>query len=87
MIYVEGVSWSVSLKYIMACGSPTMVVSPNHYDFYMRGLQPGVHYIRVQPDNSCVSKLCPKLKEEVELAEIDIVKASLRSRISVLFIF
>lgn len=68
-MYVEEVSWSVSLKYMMACGSPTMVVSPNDYDFFQRGLQSGVHYVRVESNTSCVSKLCEELNEEVDNAE------------------
>ncbi|CAM6098106.1 unnamed protein product [Calypogeia fissa] len=71
MVYVEGVTWSVSLKYIMACGSTTMVVSPSYYDFFQRGLQPGVHYIQVQPNESCVSKLCQKLNDLVNNAELN----------------
>ncbi|CAM6106082.1 unnamed protein product [Calypogeia fissa] len=74
MLYVEGVAWSVSLKYIMACGSPTMVISPDYYDFYQRGLQFGVHYIPVQPNASCISKLCDKLNEVVDQAEWNLLR-------------
>ncbi|KAL3682330.1 hypothetical protein R1sor_000352 [Riccia sorocarpa] len=68
-IYAEGFAWSVSFKYIMACGSPTLVISPKYHDFFMRGLQPWVHYIPVRPAQICSGKLCPSISSAVKWGE------------------
>eukprot|EP01018_Ginkgo_biloba_P033712 Gb_29551 [translate_table: standard] len=54
-IYVEGSAWSVSLKNILACDSPTLMLKPKYYDFFSRGLLPRVHYWPVRPDRKCES--------------------------------
>ncbi|KAG2652662.1 O-glucosyltransferase rumi homolog isoform X1 [Panicum virgatum] len=54
-IYIEGSAWSVSEKYILACDSMTLVVTPKYYDFYSRVLMPMQHYWPVQDDNKCSS--------------------------------
>lgn len=46
-IYVEGFAWSVSLKYILACGSTPIFVRPSYYDFFSRALHPNVHFVQV----------------------------------------
>jgi len=54
-IYIEGNAWSVSLKYIMACDSLTLLVKPKFYDFFSRGLVPQRHYWPVRDDQMCES--------------------------------
>ncbi|XP_059076558.1 uncharacterized protein LOC131875873 [Cryptomeria japonica] len=52
-IYIEGKAWSVSLKYILACNSPTLLVRPEFYDFFLRGLVSRHHYWPIRPDKKC----------------------------------
>ncbi|RWW17585.1 hypothetical protein GW17_00018478 [Ensete ventricosum] len=52
-IYVEGLAWSVSQKYIMACNSPTLFVDTRFVEFFQRGLMPGRHYWPIAADNKC----------------------------------
>ncbi|KAG0534948.1 hypothetical protein BDA96_04G323600 [Sorghum bicolor] len=54
-IYIEGSAWSVSEKYILACDSMTLVVTPKYYDFYSRVLMPMQHYWPIWDDNKCSS--------------------------------
>ncbi|GMH22484.1 hypothetical protein Nepgr_024327 [Nepenthes gracilis] len=56
-IYIEGIAWSVSNKYILACDSMTLLVNPNFYEFFTRGLVPLKHYwpISDHPDHICKS--------------------------------
>lgn len=54
-IYIEGSAWSVSEKYILACDSMTLVVTPKYYDFYSRVLMPMQHYWPIRDDNKCSS--------------------------------
>lgn len=54
-IYVEGSAWSVSLKNILACDSPTLMVKPLYYDFFSRALMPLEHYWPVRLDRKCES--------------------------------
>ncbi|OEL19655.1 hypothetical protein BAE44_0019331, partial [Dichanthelium oligosanthes] len=54
-IYIEGSAWSVSEKYILACDSMTLVVTPKYYDFYSRALMPMQHYWPVRDDSKCSS--------------------------------
>ncbi|KAL8519335.1 hypothetical protein ACS0TY_010320 [Phlomoides rotata] len=54
-IYIEGCSWSVSLKYILACDSTTLLINPNFYDFFTRGLVPLKHYWPIKDHNKCRS--------------------------------
>lgn len=37
-MYAEGVAWSVSIKYILACGSVPFFLEPIFYDFFSRAL-------------------------------------------------
>ncbi|TKY63895.1 O-glucosyltransferase rumi-like [Spatholobus suberectus] len=52
-IYVEGVAWSVSEKYVIACDSMTMFVKPTYYDFFTRNMVPLRHYWPISPKNMC----------------------------------
>ncbi|KAM0015883.1 putative protein xylosyltransferase [Helianthus debilis subsp. tardiflorus] len=54
-IYVEGNAWSVSEKYILACDSMSLVVTPHYYDFFSRGLVPTVHYWPINEHKKCSS--------------------------------
>ncbi|CAM6106088.1 unnamed protein product [Calypogeia fissa] len=68
MIYTEGNGWSVSLKYILACGAPTLAISPFQYDFYSRGLRQWVHYIPVRPAVLNAPQMCEAIDQGVEWA-------------------
>ncbi|KAK2976534.1 hypothetical protein RJ640_023772 [Escallonia rubra] len=54
-IYVEGVSWSVSEKYILACDSVSLLIEPHYYDFFTRSLLPTVHYWPINENDKCSS--------------------------------
>ncbi|XP_073123247.1 uncharacterized protein [Henckelia pumila] len=60
-IYVEGVGWSVSEKYIMACESMTLLVKPHYYDFFSRSLMPLQHYWPIKDYD-----MCPSIKFAVD---------------------
>ncbi|XP_037486354.1 O-glucosyltransferase rumi homolog isoform X2 [Triticum dicoccoides] len=54
-IYIEGSAWSISQKYILACDSMTLLVTPKYYDFFSRSLMPLQHYWPVRNENKCAS--------------------------------
>ncbi|KAK0604851.1 hypothetical protein LWI29_020146 [Acer saccharum] len=60
-IYAEGYAWSVSLKYILSCGSVTLIISPKYEDFFSRGLFPKKNYWPVSSTD-----LCPSIKFAVD---------------------
>ncbi|GLT84584.1 hypothetical protein SLE2022_028050 [Rubroshorea leprosula] len=60
-IYIEGVAWSVSEKYILACDSMTLYVKSHFFDFFSRGLVPLQQYWPIRDDTKC-----PSLKFAVE---------------------
>ncbi|GMY10590.1 O-glucosyltransferase rumi homolog [Fagus crenata] len=60
-IYAEGFAWSVSLKYILSCGSLSLIISPEYEDFFSRGLIPKKNYWPVSPTD-----LCPSIKYAVD---------------------
>ncbi|PWA50538.1 Lipopolysaccharide-modifying protein [Artemisia annua] len=60
-IYAEGYAWSVSLKYILACGSLPLIINPKYEDFFGRGLFPKENYLPISPKN-----ICPSIKTAVE---------------------
>ncbi|KAK6163842.1 hypothetical protein DH2020_000706 [Rehmannia glutinosa] len=60
-IYAEGYAWSVSLKYILACGSCTLMITPEYEDFFSRGLIPHKNYLPIPP-----FEMCPAIKFAVE---------------------
>jgi hypothetical protein len=60
-IYAEGYAWSVSLKYILSCGSVALIISPQYEDFFTRGLVPNRNFLPVNPRD-----LCPSIKRAVD---------------------
>ncbi|XP_021280575.1 O-glucosyltransferase rumi homolog isoform X1 [Herrania umbratica] len=52
-IYVEGATWSVSEKYILACDSMTLMIKPRYYDFFSRNLVPMQHYWPIRSTSKC----------------------------------
>ncbi|KAK1412229.1 hypothetical protein QVD17_33306 [Tagetes erecta] len=54
-IYIEGWSWSVSEKYIMACDSPTFYIKPRYYTFFARGMTPLEHFWPIRNTDMCKS--------------------------------
>ena len=61
-IYIEGWTWSVSEKYILACNSMTLLVNPQYHDFFTRSLVPMQHYLPINITNN----ICRDLKLAVE---------------------
>jgi hypothetical protein len=60
-IFIEGIAWSVSDKYILGCDSMTLLVKPKYYDFFTRSLVEKKHYWPIRPSN-----LCRDIKSAVE---------------------
>lgn len=60
-IYAEGYAWSVSLKYILSCGSLALIILPQYEDFFTRGLIPEENYWPISHTD-----LCPSLKSAVD---------------------
>ncbi|KAG2628459.1 hypothetical protein PVAP13_3KG390400 [Panicum virgatum] len=60
-IYVQGRGWSVSEKYILACGSPMLRVDTPFLDFFSRGFVPGRHYWPID-----AARMCPSIKFAVD---------------------
>ncbi|XP_051147316.1 uncharacterized protein LOC127262600 [Andrographis paniculata] len=54
-IYIEGWAWSVSEKYILACNSPTLLMTLRWHDFFIRGMVPQHHYWPVRDNDKCRS--------------------------------
>ncbi|XP_062192295.1 uncharacterized protein LOC133895795 [Phragmites australis] len=54
-IFVQGRSWSVSEKYILACDSPMLLVATPFKDFFSRGLVAGKHYWPIDPARKCTA--------------------------------
>ncbi|TYH99934.1 hypothetical protein ES332_A11G099400v1 [Gossypium tomentosum] len=52
-IYIEGRTWSVSEKYILACDSMTLLVNPKYYDFFSRSMMPMQHFWPIRNENKC----------------------------------
>ncbi|XP_059664441.1 uncharacterized protein LOC132310266 [Cornus florida] len=65
-IYAEGYAWSVSLKYILSCGSLSLIVSPEYQDFFSRALIPKKHYWPVPRTD-----LCRSIKSAVDWGNIN----------------
>ncbi|KAJ7959817.1 O-glucosyltransferase rumi-like protein [Quillaja saponaria] len=61
-IYAEGYAWSVSLKYILSCGSVTLIISPEYEDFFSRGLIPKKNFWPIDPE----PELCKSIKYAVD---------------------
>ncbi|KMT20628.1 hypothetical protein BVRB_1g006060 [Beta vulgaris subsp. vulgaris] len=62
-IYIEGIAWSVSEKYILACNSVALLVTPKWYEFFTRSLMPMKHYWPINPDPE---NLCKSIKFAVD---------------------
>ncbi|KAI3906620.1 hypothetical protein MKW98_009528 [Papaver atlanticum] len=69
-IYAEGFAWSVSLKYILSCGSLPLMINPVFQDFFSRGLVPKENYWPVT-----FSNLCRSIKFAVEWGNANPSKA------------
>ncbi|CAM8935044.1 unnamed protein product [Rhodiola kirilowii] len=80
-IYIEGNAWSVSGKYILACDSVSLLVTPHYYDFFMRGLTPMQDYWPINERTKCKS-----IKYAVEWGESHKKKAKKIGRSSTKFI-
>ncbi|KAK4578304.1 hypothetical protein RGQ29_028429 [Quercus rubra] len=61
-IYIEGKTWSVSEKYILACNSMTLLLIPQYHDFFTRSLVPMQHYWPIKITNNT----CRDIKLAVE---------------------
>ncbi|KAI5059392.1 hypothetical protein GOP47_0025711 [Adiantum capillus-veneris] len=70
-VYVEGIGWSVSLKYILACDSPVLLVQPKFLEFFSRGLIPRKHVWPVPP----TSDMCPTIASAVEWGNMHMLEA------------
>lgn len=67
-IYAEGFAWSVSLKYILSCGSMALVIDPQYEDFFSRGLRPEVNFWPVHIDVAA-GGMCESIRDAVEWGE------------------
>ena len=54
-IYMEGIAWSVSEKYILACDSMSLLPRSRYYDFFTRSLEPTIHYWPITNKDLCSS--------------------------------
>ncbi|TVU17819.1 hypothetical protein EJB05_33876, partial [Eragrostis curvula] len=61
-IYAEGFAWSVSLKYILSCGSMALLIDPEYEDFFSRGLDPKVNYWPVRR----FAGMCESIRDAVD---------------------
>lgn len=62
-IYAEGFAWSVSLKYILSCGSMALLIEPRYQDFFSRGLEPRVNY---WPVTAAAPGMCESIRDAVD---------------------
>ncbi|WVZ96283.1 hypothetical protein U9M48_041939 [Paspalum notatum var. saurae] len=62
-VYAEGFAWSVSLKYILACGSTALLIEPRYQDFFSRGLEPRVSYL---PVSAAAEAMCESIRDAVD---------------------
>ncbi|EOY13660.1 Uncharacterized protein TCM_032294 [Theobroma cacao] len=52
-IYAEGVTWSGSEKYILACDSMILMITPRYYDFFSRSMVPMQYYWPIRNTSKC----------------------------------
>ncbi|KAK8960410.1 hypothetical protein KSP40_PGU020470 [Platanthera guangdongensis] len=64
-IYAEGFAWSVSLKYILSCGSVSLIIDPQYEDFFSRALVAGETYFPVN-----LTSMCPSILSAVDWGNI-----------------
>ncbi|KAK4741798.1 hypothetical protein SAY87_025386 [Trapa incisa] len=69
-IYAEGYAWSVSLKYILSCGSLALIISSQYEDFFSRGLISKKNYWPVSSND-----ICPSIKLAVDWANANSLEA------------
>ncbi len=53
VLYLESMAWSTNGRHKFSCGSVIISNKMGYYEFFTRALQPGVHYVEVDPDNLC----------------------------------
>ena len=52
-MYIESDAWVTNLKQKLACGSILISNKMEYYEFFTRALQPGLHYVQVDPGDLC----------------------------------
>lgn len=65
LLYLESGAYASKYTELLACGG--MFFSPPiaHPDFFMRALQPGIDYMELAPQDSCLDMLGASSEEEV----------------------
>ncbi|EFJ27265.1 glycosyltransferase, CAZy family GT90, partial [Selaginella moellendorffii] len=71
-IYAEGNAWSVSLKYILSCGSTMLRIEPYYWDFFSRSLLPHVHFLPITREN-----ICDSIQEAIQWSNSNIYEAAM----------
>ena len=51
--YLESHSYSSKYKQLLACGSVMIAPRIDYPDFFLRALEPGVHYVELNSSNLC----------------------------------
>lgn len=67
-VYLESKAYSGSLRFKLSCGSVLMMNKPDYREFWVRDLQPGVHYVEIEQADA--SALCENLAEKVRGAHL-----------------
>ena len=52
-MYIESDAWVTNLKQKLGCGSILISNKMEYYEFFTRALQPGLHYVQVDPGDLC----------------------------------
>ena len=52
-MYIESDAWVTNLKQKLACGSIVVSNKMEYYEWFTRALQPGLHYVQVDPGDLC----------------------------------
>ena len=52
-MYIESDAWVTNLKQKLACGSILISNKMEYYEWFTRALQPGLHYVQVDPGDLC----------------------------------
>ena len=52
-MYIESDAWVTNLKQKLACGSILVSNKMEYYEWFTRALQPGLHYVQVDPGDLC----------------------------------
>lgn len=56
-MYIESDAWVTNLKQKLACGSILISNKMEYYEWFTRGLSPGVHYVEVDSADICEDTL------------------------------